>query len=231
MITIRPAAARGQTRIDWLDSRHTFSFGEYHDPQHMGFGPLRVINEDRVAPGGGFGTHTHRDMEIITWVLSGALAHKDSLGNGSVIQPGEVQRMSAGTGIAHSEFNHSPDTPVHFLQIWIMPARRGLPPGYEQRTVGSEPHRPLRLIASPDGSDGSATVHQAAWVYAIGMAAGDRLVQALPADRQAWLQVTRGSLQLGSLEIGAGDGAAIADEQQIELRATGAADALLFELA
>ena len=161
MISVRRAGDRGETRLAWLDSRHTFSFADYYDPAQMGFGALRVINEDRVAPGGGFATHGHRDMEILTWVLDGALAHRDNLGNGSVIHPGEMQRMTAGTGIRHSEFNASDKAPVHFLQIWILPERQGLPPTYEQKAFGSEElDGKLRLVASRDGRDGSATVHR-----------------------------------------------------------------------
>jgi len=232
MIKVRKAADRGRTNAGWLDSRHTFSFAEYHDPAQMGFRVLRVINDDRVAPGGGFATHGHRDMEIITYVLDGALEHKDSLGNGSIIRPGEVQRMSAGTGITHSEFNHSKTTPVHFLQIWILPERSGLAPGYEQRPIPADAQRGrLRLIASRQGRDGAVTVHQDVRVYAGTLAKGERVSHAVPSGRQLWLQVARGALSLNDQSLVEGDGVAISDERQIEARGERDAELLLFDLA
>ncbi len=231
MITIRPAAERGHAHIDWLDSRHSFSFGEYHDPAHMGFRALRVINEDVIAPSGGFGTHPHRDMEIVTWVLDGSLEHRDSLGTGSVIRPGEVQRMSAGTGIRHSEFNASQDTPVHLLQIWILPEQGGLPPSYEQRTVSIESTNGLRLIAAPDGRDGAVTVHQSAEIWAARLAAGAEATHTLASGRHAWLQVARGDVTLNGQTLHAGDGAAVSDETTLALRAERDAEVLLFDLA
>ncbi|MEO8606070.1 MAG: pirin family protein [bacterium] len=230
MLTVRPAAARGHVHIDWLDSRHSFSFGEYHDPAHMGFRALRVINEDHVAPAGGFGTHPHRDMEIVTWVLDGALEHRDSLGTGSVIRPGEVQRMSAGTGIRHSEINASQTAPVHLLQIWLLPERAGLAPSYEQKTVRFETPT-LRLIASHDGRDGSVTIHQAADVWAARLPSGALTTHTLAPGRHAWLQVARGDVTLNGTALHAGDGVAISDEQQLEVRADSASEVLLFDLA
>src|SRR5215471_7408794 len=195
MITVRRAGERGIANHGWLDSRHSFSFGHYYDPKHMGFGPLRVINEDRVQPGGGFDTHGHRDMEIISYVLEGALAHKDSIGTGSVIRPGDVQVMSAGTGIRHSEFNHSKTEPVHFLQIWIVPDREGIAPRYDQKRFPDEEKRGrLRLVGSSDGRDGSIVIHQDAELRAAILAAGEGATSALRAGRRAWLQVARGAV-------------------------------------
>ena len=231
MLTIRPAGARGQTRIEWLDSRHTFSFGEYHDPAHMGFRTLRVINDDRIAPGKGFGTHPHRDMEIVTYVLDGALEHRDSLGNGSLIRPGEVQRMSAGTGIRHSEYNASPSEPVHLLQIWILPERDGLAPGYEQRAVPADGPGRLRLIGSRDGRDGSVTIHQDVDLYRAQLAPGETAAHALAPDRHAWIHVARGGVQLNGRSLAEGDAAAISGEPRLDLRAEGAAEVLLFDLS
>ena len=232
MLTIRPAASRGRTAIDWLDSWHTFSFGEYHDPQWRGFRSLRVINDDRVAPGGGFDTHPHRDMEIITWVLSGALEHRDSLGNGSVIRPGDMQRMTAGTGILHSEFNPSPTEAVHLLQIWLFPDRKGLPPGYEQRAFPpAELQNALRLVASRDGRDGSVTIHQDADVYAATLDGGRSLRHELAAGRHAWLQVAGGNVVVNGRELKAGDGAAASDVSSLEIAARDAAELVLFDLA
>jgi quercetin 2,3-dioxygenase len=232
MIRIRPARRRGQTALGWLDSRHTFSFGDYYDPEHMGFRSLRVLNDDRVAPGGGFGTHPHRDMEIVTYVLGGALAHRDSLGTGSVIKAGDVQRMTAGTGIRHSEFNASADEPVHFLQIWLLPERRGLAPGYEQRTVPeAEKRGRLRLVASHDGRDGSLTIHQDADVYAAVLDPGERASHRLRPGRHAWVQVARGSVTLNGQPLRAGDGAAVSDETSLDLAGTEPAEVLLFDLA
>jgi hypothetical protein len=231
MITVRRAAERGHTHTDWLDSWHTFSFGEYHDPRHVAFRALRVINEDRIAPGGGFGTHPHRDMEIVTYVLEGVLEHRDSLGNGSVIRPGEIQRMSAGTGIRHSEFNGSRSDPVHLLQIWITPGRLGLPPGYEQRALPPGVRGGLRLIAAPDGRDGAVTIHQAAEIHATRLAPGGTATHPLAPDRHAWVQVARGAVTANGTALQAGDGAAVSDERAVTLRADTDAELLLFDLA
>lgn len=231
MITIRRSNERGHANHGWLDSRHTFSFADYYDPQHMGFRKLRVINEDRVAPGAGFPTHPHRDMEIISYVLDGALEHRDSMGNGSVIRPGEVQRMSAGTGVTHSEYNHSQDGPVHFLQIWIEPATPGGPPSYEQKTFGDERRGQLRLVASSDGRDGSVRVHQDVSLYASLLEAGQRLEYPLAADRHAWLQLARGEVELAGELLSSGDGAAISRSDSLPVRATQNSELLLFDLA
>jgi quercetin 2,3-dioxygenase len=232
MMQIRRANDRGVTKIDWLDSRHTFSFGDYHDPQQMGFGALRVINEDRVRAGQGFGTHGHRDMEILTVVLEGALEHRDSLGNGSVIRPGDVQRMSAGTGVLHSEHNASQSEPVHFLQIWIVPEQLRIQPGYEQKSFpASERRNALRLLASRDARDGSLRVHQDVDLYGAVLEPGASQSHALRAGRRAWLQVVRGTLHIGSETLGAGDGAAT-HEEKLPLSAAGeTAEFLLFDLA
>ena len=209
-ITVRPAQSRGHENHGWLDSRHTFSFANYHDSKHMGFGPLRVVNEDRVAPGAGFATHGHRDMEILSYVIEGALAHKDSLGAGSVIRPGDVQVMTAGTGIRHSEFNASKVDPVHFLQIWLLPERQGLQPRYDQKTFPqSEKQGRLRLLASRDGRDGSLLVHQDVDVFATLLNDGQSVVHELRAGRTAWAQIVRGSAEINGVAVGAGDGAAI----------------------
>lgn len=231
MITIRKSADRGHTNIDWLNSRHSFSFGDYYDPQHMGFGPLRVINDDRVAPGGGFGAHPHRDMEIITYIVSGALEHKDSLGTGSVIRPGDVQRMTAGSGIRHSEFNPSKTDPVHFLQIWIEPNQKSLTPSYEQRTL-TEAQRlgSLRLIASQTGRNDSVTIHQDTDVYASLLEPGKTVHHQIPAGRIAWLQLIRGSITLNGNNLAAGDSAAIKQEQNLEITAQENSELLLFDL-
>ncbi len=232
MITVRRAGERGHADHGWLDTRHTFSFASYHDPAHMGFRALRVINEDRVAPGTGFGAHSHRDMEIITYVLEGGLAHKDSMGNGSVIRPGNVQRMSAGTGVTHSEFNASESEPVHFLQIWILPERAGLRPSYEEKPFTREEKRGvLRLIASPDGRDGAATLRQDARVHASVLEPGGRITHRLAPGRHAWLHVVSGALALGDLALAGGDGVAISDEPALSLTATAPSELLLFDLA
>ncbi len=233
MITLRPAQERGSAYFGWLDSRHTFSFGEYYDPNHMGFADLRVINEDKVAPGQGFTTHGHRDMEIVSYVLEGALEHKDSLGNGSVIRPGDVQRMSAGTGIMHSEFNASKTESVHFLQIWILPEQKGIEPGYEQKNfTDAEKRGKLRLVGSRDGRDGSITIHQDVNLYAALLSEGDEVSQALASGRVAWLQVARGAVQLNGQTLTAGDGAAISNESNITLRGMAEdAEVLLFDMA
>lgn len=232
MINRRPAAERGATRTDWLDSRHTFSFSNYYDPRFVGFGDLLVINEDTVAPAGGFGTHGHRDMEIISYVVKGELEHRDSMGNSSIIRPGELQRMSAGTGVRHSEFNHSKDEPVHFLQIWITPEREGLAPGYEQREFAEEERRGrLRLVASRGGRDDSVTIHQDAEVYAATLGEGEEVTYELSAGRRAWVQLIKGNLELNGVELRAGDGAAISDETRLSVRAAEPSELLLFDLA
>jgi len=232
MIVVRDRSSRGLTETGWLDSRHSFSFGEYYDPGHMGFGTLRVINEDRVIPGAGFGTHAHRDMEIISYVLSGALEHKDSLGTGSVILPGEVQRMSAGTGITHSEFNHSKSEPVHFLQIWILPERQGLPPSYEQKRFPIEERRGrFRLLGDRNGTDGAIIIHQDVRLYAADLQPGETVAHELAEGRHAWLQVTRGVVMLDGDELREGDGAAISDERSIQLTTDTGAEVLLFDLS
>ena len=231
MIAVRPAAERGHADHGWLDTRHTFSFASYHDPRHMGFRSLRVINEDRVQPAQGFGTHAHRDMEILTWVLEGALEHKDSMGNGSVIRPGDLQRMSAGTGVTHSEFNPSREAPVHFLQIWLLPRERGLPPGYEQKGFPQEARRGLlRLIAAGDGREGAVTIHQDADVWTALLQPGESVRHALALGRYAWLHVARGAVTLNGSTLGAGDGAAVSDEAALEITAAAGAEVLLFDL-
>ncbi|HTS93399.1 MAG TPA: pirin family protein [Stellaceae bacterium] len=223
MIRFRDRMARGRTRTGWLDSRHTFSFGSFHDPAEMGFRSLRVINEDRVIPGAGFPTHGHRDMEIVTYVLEGKLQHKDSLGTGSVIAPGEIQRMSAGTGIMHSEFNASSTEPVHFLQIWILPARTGTPPGYEQRTFGPEVEQG-QLVRAP------IALQQDAAIYVARLDDGATVAHALAPGRGAWLQIARGVVALNGTEMKEGDGAAIEAEPTLEIEATAAAEVLVFDL-
>lgn len=230
MITIRPGKQRGHANHGWLDSYHSFSFADYHDPRHMGYSSLRVINEDVVEPGQGFGTHGHRDMEIVTYVLEGALAHRDSMGTGSVIRPGEVQRMSAGTGVLHSETNPSRDEGVHFLQIWILPERRDMDPGYEQKAFPpAERKDQLRLVASHDGGDGSLTIHQDAKLFAGTLTDGKPITYELPKGRYAWLQVARGTVDLNGQALHAGDGAAIEDERTLNLRGDG--EILLFDLS
>jgi redox-sensitive bicupin YhaK (pirin superfamily) len=232
MVTVRRAADRGRSAFDWLDSRHTFSFADYHDPRHMGFRALRVINEDRVAPGRGFGTHPHRDMEIITYVIDGAVEHRDSMGNGSVIQPGDVQRMSAGTGVTHSEFNPSGAAPVHFLQIWILPERTGLTPSYEQRRFpAAEKRGMLRLIASNDGRDGSVVVFQDVDVFAAVLEPDEEVTHALQHGRHAWVQIVSGGAAIDGAALAQGDGAAVSDERAVTLRARERAEVLLFDLA
>ena len=231
MIAVRPAAERGHADHGWLDTRHTFSFASYHDPRHMGFRSLRVINEDRVQPAEGFGTHAHRDMEILTWVLEGALEHKDSMGNGSVIRPGDLQRMSAGTGVTHSEFNPSREAAVHFLQIWLLPRERGLPPGYEQKHFTQAARRGrLRLIAAGDGREGAVTIHQDADVWTALLQPGESVRHALALGRYAWLHVARGAVSLNGSTLGAGDGAAVSDEAALEITGAARAEVLLFDL-
>jgi redox-sensitive bicupin YhaK (pirin superfamily) len=232
MITVRHARERGRSHIDWLDSRHSFSFADYHDPQHMGFRALRVLNDDRVSASSGFGKHSHRDMEIISYVLEGELAHEDSLGNGSTIKPGDVQRMSAGTGVTHSEWNHSKSEPVHFLQIWIVPEHRGALPGYEQKSFApAELSNRLKLVASRDGRDGSVTVHQDVALYAGRLGAGERVAHDVQPGRHVWVQVARGSVALNGSELGEGDGASVIGEKHLELQANRDAEVLLFDLA
>jgi quercetin 2,3-dioxygenase len=232
MITVRRSADRGHFDHGWLDTRHTFSFAGYRDPRFMGFRSLRVINEDRVAPGQGFGTHPHRDMEIVSYVLSGSLAHRDGMGNGSTIRPGDVQRMTAGTGVTHSEFNGSDREPVHFLQIWILPERPGLDPGYEQRTFpDAEKRGRLRLVASRDGAEGSVTIHQDARILAGLLAPGERVVHRLAPGRHAWVQVISGEVEVEGERLSAGDGAAVSDSGTLALRAVHDAEVLVFDLA
>jgi quercetin 2,3-dioxygenase len=236
MLTLRKAEERGRANFGWLDSRHTFSFGSYFDPAHMGFGPLRVINDDRVAGGEGFPPHPHADMEIVSYVVDGALEHKDSIGTGSVIRPGDVQRMSAGSGIRHSEFNASPTEPVHFLQIWIIPEKKGLKPGYEQKSFpASEKRGKLRLVGSRDGRDGSVTIHQDVDLYASVLDASDAVTHELKHGRKAWVQVARGAVSLNGLDLREGDGVAVEEPGVLKLEpgatANDGAEVLLFDLA
>jgi redox-sensitive bicupin YhaK (pirin superfamily) len=231
MVQIRPANERGYADHGWLKSFHSFSFADYHDPAHMGYGALRVINEDRVAPGTGFGTHGHRDMEIISYVLEGALAHQDSMGNGSTIVPGDVQRMSAGRGVTHSEFNHDQKGETHFLQIWIEPAVRGIAPSYEQKHfTAAEKRGRLRLVASPDGADGSVTIHQDARVYAALVDGAERVRHALAAGRRGYVHVARGTAHVNGRALGAGDAAKLSGVE-IEIEQGTDAEILLFDLA
>ncbi len=234
MLTLRKAEDRGRANFGWLDSRHSFSFGHYYDPEHMGLGPLRVINDDRVAPGGGFPTHPHSDMEIISYVLEGGLAHRDSLGTGSVIRPGDVQRMSAGTGIHHSEYNASKTEPVHFLQIWILPEKDGLAPSYEQTNFTADEKRGrLRLVGSRDGRDGSVTIHQDVDLFATLLDQGETVRHTLRPHRVAWVQVASGAALLNGERLKAGDGVAVADADTATLEVTALADAteaLLFDM-
>jgi redox-sensitive bicupin YhaK (pirin superfamily) len=231
MITLRKAADRFHTQIGWLDSWHTFSFADHYDPKHMGFSVLRVINDDIIGPGFGFGSHPHRDMEIITYVLSGAVAHEDSSGGGGVIRPGEVQRMSAGTGVVHSERNASRDEPLHLLQIWIVPESRGIPPRYEQQKFPLEDRRgKLRLLASRGGREGSVDIHQDASLYGALLDGDEKVSFELRPSRQAWLHVARGSVELNGKRLDAGDGAAVTDERALELASGKKAEVLLFDL-
>ncbi|NEQ47252.1 MAG: pirin family protein [Leptolyngbya sp. SIOISBB] len=233
MITLRPGSDRGKANFGWLDSRHTFSFGNYYDPGHMSFGTLRVINEDKVTPGQGFSTHGHRDMEIISYVLDGGLAHKDSIGNGSVIRPGDVQRMSAGTGIMHSEYNASETDPVHFLQIWVLPEANGIDPGYEQTYFAPEDKQnQLRLVGSQDGRNGSVTIHQDLNLYATVLQPEVSVIHHLDANRLAWVHVAKGAVKLNGHDLTAGDGAAVADEDALALTGVSEdAEVLLFDMA
>jgi len=230
MITVRRAEERGSSKLSWLDSRHSFSFADYYDASHMGFRALRVINDDRVAAGKGFGTHPHRDMEIISYVLDGELAHRDSMGNGSTIVPGEIQRMSAGTGVLHSEMNPSSELPVRFLQIWIVPERPGGPPGYEQKEMPPRRGR-LALIASHDGRAGSVTVRQDVDVYSSLLESGQSLTLQLASGRHGWLQMARGNIRLEDIELGEGDGAAVTEAGALAVTATSDAELLFFDLA
>jgi redox-sensitive bicupin YhaK (pirin superfamily) len=232
MMTLRPAGERGHAQHGWLDSHHTFSFADYHDPRQMGFRSLRVINEDRVEPGRGFGTHPHSDMEIVSYVLEGALEHKDSLGTGSVIVPGDVQRMSAGTGVRHSEFNHSKSDPVHFLQIWILPAARGIQPSYEQKTFSrADKDGRLRLVGSPDGRDGSVTIHADARLYAGLFGAGQSAELPIAVGRHSWVQITRGAVKVNGRVLSEGDGAALSEEPTVRIEGVGGGEVLVFDLA
>lgn len=236
MLTVRKSADRGHANHGWLDSHHTFSFAGYHDPNHMGFRALRVINEDRVAPGAGFPTHGHRDMEIISYVVEGALEHEDSMGTGSVIRPGEVQRMSAGTGVTHSEYNASNADKVRFLQIWVLPQQSGIKPSYEQKYFGDERNDRLRLVASQDGRDGSVTVHQDLSLFAAVLGANRSVTHRFQSGRHGWLQVIRGQLTVGAETLLAGDGAAVngaavSDTSELDIQALEASEFLLFDLA
>jgi redox-sensitive bicupin YhaK (pirin superfamily) len=231
MIETRPGEQRGHARHGWLDSFHSFSFADYYDPDHMGFGPLRVINEDRVQPGKGFGAHSHRDMEIVSYVLEGGLAHRDSMGNGSVIRPGDVQRMSAGTGVTHSEFNASDRDSVHFLQIWIEPSERGIAPSYEEKRFEPDSKRgQLRLIASPDGAQGSVTIHQDARMYAGLFDAGEGAVLQLAPQRRAYVHVIRGELEANGRKLTGGDALKISNEDSVTLANARDAEVLVFDL-
>jgi len=233
MLAFRDRGARGKAELGWLSSRHSFSFGHYHDPRHMGFRALRVINEDRVIPGAGFPTHSHADMEIISYVLKGALEHKDSLGTGAVIRPGELQRMSAGTGVEHSEFNASASEPVHFLQIWIVPAQHGNAPSYEQKALprAEAGETRLDLIGSPDGREGSVTIHQDVLLYRVMLADGGTLDVPLAPGRHAWVQVARGTVEIDGGEMREGDGLAISDATTLAFSSTTGAELLVFDLA
>lgn len=232
MLTVRPAAERGHGRFDWLDTRHTFSFADYHDPAWMGFRALRVINEDRVAPGAGFAPHSHRDMEIVTWVLDGVLEHRDSLGNGSQLRPGDVQVMSAGTGITHSEYNADPARPLHLLQTWLLPARTGTTPGWRERHVPlAERRNRLAVLAAPAGAGGAVPIGQDARVLAGLLDAGVAAAHELAPGRAAWLHVARGAVRANDVHLGAGDGLAVGEEPTLTILATEPAELLLFDLA
>lgn len=231
MITVRRSEERGAVDLGWLDSRHSFSFGHYYDPAQMGFRALRVVNEDRVAPGGGFPEHPHRDMEIITWVLEGALAHADSLGHEQVLRPGEVQTMTAGTGIRHSEYNASDAEPVHLLQMWVLPARAGLKPAYAQKAFPEAERRGrFRVLVSPDGRDGSLVINQDILLYDALLARGERAELQLGSGRHAWVQVARGLVEVNGVELRAGDGAAVSDERTLAIVATADAEVLVYDL-
>ncbi|MEO1492338.1 MAG: pirin family protein [Pseudomonadota bacterium] len=232
MQIIRPSDARGKANFCWLESRHTFSFGQYLDPDHMGFGPLRVINEDKVAPGAGFGTHPHADIEILSIVLDGALEHKDSMGESAIIRPGDVQRMTAGTGVRHSEYNTSKTEPVHFLQIWVIPQSNGLAPSYEQKTIPlTERAGSLRLLGSRDGRDGSITIHQNIDLYGSVLSGGDSLTHQIAAGRGVWIQLVRGEIATNGETLTAGDGVALVNEPEVRIEAGKEAEFLLFDMA
>jgi redox-sensitive bicupin YhaK (pirin superfamily) len=232
MITVRKSAERGVTKIGWLDSRHSFSFGDYYDPANESFGALRVINEDWIAGGAGFPPHPHRDMEIVTYILEGAIQHRDSTGGGGVIKPGEIQRMSAGTGIVHAEFNASPNRPCHLLQIWIMPSQTGIEPGYEQKSIDAEAVRNhFARIAGPDPLENQVRLVQDAEIWAARLDEGVEAIHPLAQGRKAWLQVAKGEIKIGDEILGAGDAAAITDQQQIALRSLKPSELLLFDLA
>ena len=231
MFVLRKSSDRGHLNHGWLDTYHTFSFGDYYDPSHMGFRALRVMNEDKVAAGQGFGMHPHRDMEIVTLVLSGALAHKDSLGHGETLRPGELQRMTAGTGIRHSEFNPSDTEPVHLYQVWLLPREAGLTPSYEQKAFDpAERKGRWQLVASPDGAGGSLTIQQDARIFLADLAAGQELQQAIGAGRYSWLQVLRGSVTVNGAKLETSDGLAVSEESVLNLRATNDAELMLFDL-
>jgi redox-sensitive bicupin YhaK (pirin superfamily) len=233
MIVVRSSEERGRGQFGgWLDSRHTFSVANYYDPRHMGFRDLRVINEDRVAGGAGFPTHPHRDMEIISYVIEGAIEHRDSTGKQSVIRPGDVQRMTAGTGVTHSEFNPSPDDPLHFLQIWVLPERRGLTPSYEQRSFSDDERSDrLRLVVDPDGTDGAIRIHQNVRLYSGLLNRGTRISHEVLPDRHAWIQVVDGTLDVSGTTLTAGDGAAVSEADSLEIEAASKAHVLLFDLS
>jgi redox-sensitive bicupin YhaK (pirin superfamily) len=231
MMKIRRSGERGYANHGWLQSRHTFSFANYFDPEHMGFRSLRVINDDRVMGGEGFGTHPHRDMEIISYVVSGALEHKDSMGNGSIIVPGEVQRMRAGTGVTHSEYNHSPSHPVRFLQIWVLPEEKGLAPGYEQRFFGDERLGKLRLVASRDDAEGSVQIQQDLAMFASVLRDGEAVTHELSPGRHAWLQVVRGTVLVRGEELAEGDGASFSAVEAIRIQSRGESELILFDMA
>jgi redox-sensitive bicupin YhaK (pirin superfamily) len=232
MIQVRRADERGSADHGWLKTHHTFSFGSYHNPDHMGFRSLRVMNEDRVEPGQGFGTHGHDNMEIISYVLAGSLEHKDSMGNGSVIRPGDVQRMTAGTGVTHSEFNHTKDEPVRFLQIWIQPSKRGLPPGYDQKHFSDDERRGrLRLVASPSGSEGSVRVNQDMRLYSALLEPGPDIRHEAGVGRHIWLQLIEGSVTANDIRLRSGDGAAVSEVSSLVIRAEEPSHFLLFDLA
>jgi hypothetical protein len=230
MITLRKSEERGHVNHGWLDSHFTFSFADYYDPQHMGFRSLRVINDDIIAGGGGFGTHPHRDMEIITYILSGALEHKDSMGNGRVIRPGEVQYMAAGTGVQHSEFNHSPTEPAHLLQIWITPDRKGLKPNYAEKSFASAAPGKLHLAASRTGRDGSIAINQDADLFVGKLNAGDKINYSFRPNRHGWLHVAEGEIELGNLQLKSGDAAAVSEERKISLKTKSSTQILFFDL-
>lgn len=231
MLKVRKAADRGRTQLDWLDGRHTFSFGDYYDPEHHHYRSLRVINDDRVAPGGGFGMHPHRDMEILTYILSGALQHRDSMGNGSVIRAGDWQKMSAGTGVLHSEFNASTAEPVHLLQIWIVPDQKGLAPGYGERRFPDAAPGAWRVVASKDGRDDSIVVHQDVVLSSARLRAGDRVAYELTKGRGAWLHVATGAATVNGAHLEAGDAVAVEDESKVEVVGEVDGEVLLFDLA